>query len=145
MIKFKLLCGLESMLQEAFKTNLKYYVNLIRWWRMKSWPNLRWYVDRNRWLSMLSWPNIYNYLYWKVYDRKLSRPTWSIMLVRTEDTGWCVDLIWSALWIGTDVNKCFHPVILIDMWIGKDVTWSFHDQFVVLCGLDQMIEDDAMN
>jgi hypothetical protein len=30
------------------------------------------------------------------------------------------------------------------MWIGKDVTGSFHDQFELLCGLDQMIEDDVM-
>jgi hypothetical protein len=30
------------------------------------------------------------------------------------------------------------------MWIGKYVTGRFHDQFEVLCGLDQMIEDDVM-
>jgi hypothetical protein len=30
------------------------------------------------------------------------------------------------------------------MWIGKDVTGSFHDQFEVLCGLEQMIEDVVM-
>jgi hypothetical protein len=30
------------------------------------------------------------------------------------------------------------------MWIGKDMTGSFHDQFEVLCGLEQMIEDDVM-
>jgi hypothetical protein len=30
------------------------------------------------------------------------------------------------------------------MWIGKDMTESFHDQFEVLCGLDQMMEEDVM-
>jgi hypothetical protein len=30
------------------------------------------------------------------------------------------------------------------MWIGKDMTGSFHDQFEVLCGLYQMMEEDVM-
>jgi hypothetical protein len=30
------------------------------------------------------------------------------------------------------------------MWIGKDMTRSFHDQFEVMCGLDQMMEEDVM-
>jgi hypothetical protein len=30
------------------------------------------------------------------------------------------------------------------MLIRKDVTGSFHDQFELLCGLDQMIDDDVM-
>jgi hypothetical protein len=30
------------------------------------------------------------------------------------------------------------------MWIGMNVTGIFHDQFDVLCGLEQMIDDDAM-
>jgi hypothetical protein len=30
------------------------------------------------------------------------------------------------------------------MWIGKELTRSFHDQFEVICGLFQMIEDDVM-
>jgi hypothetical protein len=30
------------------------------------------------------------------------------------------------------------------MWIGKDVTGSFQDRFDVLCGLEQMIVDDAL-
>jgi hypothetical protein len=30
------------------------------------------------------------------------------------------------------------------MWIGKDVTGSFHDTFELLCGLDQMLEEDVM-
>jgi hypothetical protein len=30
------------------------------------------------------------------------------------------------------------------MWIGNDVTGSFLDQFEVLYGLEQMMEDDGM-
>jgi hypothetical protein len=30
------------------------------------------------------------------------------------------------------------------MWIGKDVTGRFHEQFEVLYGLEQMIEDVVM-
>jgi hypothetical protein len=30
------------------------------------------------------------------------------------------------------------------MWTGKDVTGSILDQFELLCGLEQMIEDDVM-
>jgi hypothetical protein len=30
------------------------------------------------------------------------------------------------------------------LWIGNDVTGSFHDKFEVICGLEQMIEEDAM-
>jgi hypothetical protein len=30
------------------------------------------------------------------------------------------------------------------MWIGKDVTRSFYGHFEILCGLEQMIEDNVM-
>jgi hypothetical protein len=30
------------------------------------------------------------------------------------------------------------------MWIGNYVTGSFYDQYEVLCGLEQMIENDVM-
>jgi hypothetical protein len=30
------------------------------------------------------------------------------------------------------------------MWIGKDVTRTIHDQFDVLFGLEQIIEDDVI-
>jgi hypothetical protein len=30
------------------------------------------------------------------------------------------------------------------MWIGNDVAGNFQDQFEVLCGFEQMIEDDVM-
>jgi hypothetical protein len=65
-------------------------------------------------------------------------------LIRTDDRWWCLDLIWGTLWIGTDVKECFHDVIWSAMLIGNDVTGSFHDQFEILCGLEQMIEDDVM-
>jgi hypothetical protein len=47
------------------------------------------------------------------------------------------------MWIGTDGYLC-HDKILRAMCIGKDVTGSCHDQFEVICGLEQMIEDDVM-
>jgi hypothetical protein len=46
--------------------------------------------------------------------------------------------------IGTDDKGCWHDKMESDLWIGKDVTGSFHDKFQILCGLEQMIEDDAM-
>jgi hypothetical protein len=30
------------------------------------------------------------------------------------------------------------------MWIGKYMTGRFNDKFEVLCGLDQMMEEDVM-
>jgi hypothetical protein len=30
------------------------------------------------------------------------------------------------------------------MWIGEDVTGRIHDQLEVICGLEQVIEDDVM-
>jgi hypothetical protein len=30
------------------------------------------------------------------------------------------------------------------MWIGSDVTGSFHYQFEVICGLEQMIQDEVL-
>jgi hypothetical protein len=30
------------------------------------------------------------------------------------------------------------------MWIGKYVRGSFHDQYEVICGLEQMIQDDVL-
>jgi hypothetical protein len=30
------------------------------------------------------------------------------------------------------------------MWIGKYMTRSFHDQFEVICGIEHMIQDDAL-
>jgi hypothetical protein len=30
------------------------------------------------------------------------------------------------------------------MWIGMDVSGSFQDQYDVICGLEQMIQNDAL-
>jgi hypothetical protein len=30
------------------------------------------------------------------------------------------------------------------MWTGKDVTGLIHDKYDVVCGLEQIIEDDVM-
>jgi hypothetical protein len=30
------------------------------------------------------------------------------------------------------------------MWTGMDVRGSLHDQFEIICGLEQMVEDDVM-
>jgi hypothetical protein len=35
---------------------------------------------------------------------EISRPIWSTMWIRTDDKGWCHDLNWGALCIGTDVK-----------------------------------------
>jgi hypothetical protein len=51
---------------------------------------------------MLSLHNFKCYVDWKWCDRKLSRQIWSTMRNRTDDWGWYHDLIWGALWIGTN-------------------------------------------
>jgi hypothetical protein len=43
--------------------------------------------------------------------RKLSRPIWGTIWNRTDDRGWCHDLIWVALLIVTDEEKCCHVQI----------------------------------
>jgi hypothetical protein len=53
---------------------------------------------------MLLWHNLKCYEYWKGSDRKFPQPYACNMWIRTEDIGWCHDLIWSAMWIGTDVK-----------------------------------------
>jgi hypothetical protein len=40
-------------------------------------------------------------------------------------------------------EKCCHDPIGSAMWLGMHVARSIHDQFEVLCGLEQMIEDDV--
>jgi hypothetical protein len=66
-----------------------------------------------------------SYLNSIVCDRKHSRPIWSIIWISTDDIWCCLDQIYVA------------------MGIGKNVRGSFHDQLEVLCGLEQMIEDDV--
>jgi hypothetical protein len=46
--------------------------------------------------------------------------------------------------IGTDDNGCCHDKIESAMWIGMDVTGCFHNQFEVLFGLEEMIEDNVI-
>jgi hypothetical protein len=74
-------------------------------------PNLRCYVDRNRWYIMLSWTILKCYVDWKRCYRKLSRPIWSNMWIRSDYVGWCHDLVCGALWIGTDSEIIFHDLI----------------------------------
>jgi hypothetical protein len=93
---------------------------------------------------MLSWTEFKCYVDWKGCDRELSRPISSNMRIRTDDWGWCHDLIWGDMCIGSDDIWCCLDQIYIDTSIGKDVTGSFHDFFVVVCGIEQMIDDDAM-
>jgi hypothetical protein len=90
---------LKWMWQEAFATNLNYYVDKNRWWKIMCLPNLRWYVDRNRW-NMMSWPNILCYVNWEGYDMKHSRQIWITMWIITDEKRWYIDIIWGALWIG---------------------------------------------
>jgi hypothetical protein len=52
--------------------------------------------------------------------QKLSRTIWSKMRIRTDDKGWCHDLIWHGTLIGTDVKRCCL------------------DQFTVLSGFNSM-------
>jgi hypothetical protein len=93
---------------------------------------------------MMSWPDLKYYVDCKECEKKLSRPIWITLWVRTHVIAWCLDLTWDSLTIGTYVNKLCHDVIWSGMWIGKDVTWSFLDQFEVICWLEQIIENDVM-
>jgi hypothetical protein len=51
---------------------------------------------------MLSCLNLKCSVDWKWCDRKLSRPIWNNMWIRTDDIIWCHDLIWGALWTAAD-------------------------------------------
>jgi hypothetical protein len=92
----------------------------------------------------LSWPNLKCYLDLKIIYRKHSRPIWSTMWIRSGDRGWSHDLIWGHIWIWTDDTGCCLDQIYIAMWIGTDVRGNIHDQFEVLCGLEQVMEDDVV-
>jgi hypothetical protein len=85
-------------------------------------PNLRWYMNRNRRKRMLFWPNRKCYLDWRGCHRKLSRKIWSNMWIRTDDRGWYLDLIWDALWIGTDslIMLSLHKLKCYVDWNGCD-------------------------
>jgi hypothetical protein len=48
---------------------------------------------------------------WKGCDMKHSGPIWCNMWVRTDDTGWCHDLIWGDMGIGTDdIGYCHDQI-----------------------------------
>jgi hypothetical protein len=60
--KYLLQYGLESMWEEAFTTNLKYYVDYNRWYRMMSLHNMRCSVigkDVNECCHDLNWSDIW--------------------------------------------------------------------------------------
>jgi hypothetical protein len=40
-----------------------------------------------------------------------SRPILSTMWIRTDDRGWCNDVIWGDMWIGTDDKGFCHDQI----------------------------------
>jgi hypothetical protein len=88
---------------------------------------------------MLSWLNWKCLVDWKGYDKKLSRQIWSTMLIRRDDSGWCHDQIWDALWIGTYETECCHDLTCRFMCIR-----IFNEKFEVLCSLEHMIDDDGM-
>jgi hypothetical protein len=94
---------------------------------------------------MLSWPNLRCNLGWNVCDRNFSPPTWITMWIRSDDKGWCHDVIWGALWIETDSGillwlpnmKCYLDWKICDrklsrpiwytMWIRSDDGGWCHD------------------
>jgi hypothetical protein len=61
---------------------------------------------------------------WKLCDMELSPPIWSTMWISRDDTWWCLDVMWGALWLGQRWNNA----VMI--------------KFEVLCGLESMWEDD---
>jgi hypothetical protein len=93
---------------------------------------------------MLSWPNIMYKFDWNLCETRLSRQIWCNMRIRTDDRGWCHDLIWADILKGTDEIWCGFNQITIAISIRKDVKAIFHDQFEVLCGLEEIIEDDIL-
>jgi hypothetical protein len=47
----------------------------------------------------------------EIFVMKLYRPIWSKIWKSTDDREWRLELIWGALWIGSDVNECSHDQI----------------------------------
>jgi hypothetical protein len=62
------------------------------------------------------------YVDWKGCDRKISRPIWSTMWIRADDRGWCHDLIWGDIKIGTDFKWCCLDKIKV-LW-GSECQWQ---------------------
>jgi hypothetical protein len=93
---------------------------------------------------MLSWTNLKCYLDWKGCGSEHSWQIWNTLWNRTDDRGWCHDLIRGDMWIkSNDIGSCLDK-IFIAMCIGKCETSSFHVHFEVPCGLERMILDDVL-
>jgi hypothetical protein len=60
---------------------------------------------------MRTWRNLKGYMDWEICDRKISRPIWNNIWIRSDDRGWCHDLICGEMWIGTDDKGCCHDPI----------------------------------
>jgi hypothetical protein len=67
---------------------------------MQSWPILKCDVDLKG-----SYTNFHDKI-------------WSNMCNRTDDRGWCNDLIWGDLYIVRDVKECSHYLFWSARWIG---------------------------
>jgi hypothetical protein len=63
---------------------------------------------------------------------------------RRDIIGWCHDLIWGDIWIGTDDKWCCPDQIKCAMSIRIYVKGSSHDKFYVIWELEQMVGDDVM-
>jgi hypothetical protein len=48
------------------------------------------------------------------------------------------------MWIGTDDKGCCLDPNLSAIWIGNNLTGIFQNKYDVICGFEQMIEDDVM-
>jgi hypothetical protein len=81
---------------------------------------------------------------WKLCEIKLSRKIWWNMTIRPNDRGWCHDLIWCDILKWTDDIWWSLDQIYIAIFIRNYLTGIFHDQFEVLCGLEEMRDDDVM-
>jgi hypothetical protein len=61
-----------------------------------------------------------------------------------DERGWCLELIWGDMWIGTDDIWCSLDQLHIAMCIGMNVTGSFHDNFDVPYDFEHIILDDVL-
>jgi hypothetical protein len=105
--------------------------------------NMKYYEDQNRWYMMMSWPNLRSTLIGTDVEECWHDLNWSVMWIRTGDRGWRHELFWTEILIGTDVKdavltklQCYVDFIVCDR--------KFHDQFEVIFGLEQMIQNDVL-
>jgi hypothetical protein len=57
------------------------------------------------------------------------------MWIRGDNIGWCDDLIWGDMWMGTNDKGCSLDQIDSAMWIWKDVKRKFHDKYGIIYAL----------